>query len=422
MAFNPSVIAALEAGLVATPDDVALRLYLTDLLVQSAEWDRAWGHCAFLLARQPDSTDVLTLAAAVAEGQGNTEGAAAYRRLLDALEPSTSVEAATAASLPASKQEDESASVLAEGDDDYDAFLREVLAEADVDIESPSVLLADVGGLDDVKHRLETSFLVPMRNPELREMYGKSLRGGLLLYGPPGCGKTFLARAVAGELGAHFFAVGLTDVLDMWLGQSERNLHLVFERARRSTPCVLFLDEVDALGQKRSNLTKSAGRNVVVQLLAEMDGVLANNDGVFVLAATNQPWDIDPALRRPGRLDRMLLVLPPDEKARVAILDHHLAGRPVADLDLVRVARATDGFSGADLSMLCEAGAEAALVDSVESGIARPIGTEDLLRALQDVKSSTRPWFDVAKNYALFANSDGTYDDLLGYMRHHRMD
>src|SRR5439155_6627579 len=188
------------------------------------------------------------------------------------------------------------------GGDEFDAFLRELVEETAGDNERPDVTLADVGGLDHVKRQLQTSFLGPMRNPKLRRMYGKSLRGGLLLYGPPGCGKTFLARAVAGELHAHFFAIGLHDVLDMWLGKSEQNLHNVFESARRNTPCVLFLDEVDALGMKRSNLSHSAGRNVVVQLLSELDSTRDDNEGVFVLGATNQPWDIDPALRRPERL------------------------------------------------------------------------------------------------------------------------
>jgi SpoVK/Ycf46/Vps4 family AAA+-type ATPase len=260
-----------------------------------------------------------------------------------------------------------------------------------------------------------------MRNPELQAMYGTSLRGGLLLYGPPGCGKTFLARAVAGELGARFFAVGLHDVLDMWLGQSERRLHAVFDAARRHAPCVLFLDEVDALGLKRSHLSHSAGRGVVVQLLSELDSMVSENRGVFVLGATNQPWDLDPALRRPGRFDRMLLVLPPDEPAREAIIEHHLRDRPTADIDARKVARLTDGYSGADLRLVCESAAELALEASLASGTPRPIDNADLERAAREVKPSTRPWFDVAKNYALFANADGTFDDLLAYMRQHRL-
>ncbi len=306
-------------------------------------------------------------------------------------------------------------------EDEYDAFLRDVLADADVDVERPTLTLADVGGLEEVKRRLNTSFLGPMRNPELRAMYAKSLRGGLLLYGPPGCGKTFLARAVAGELQARFFAVGLHDVLDMWLGNSEQNLHAIFDTARRHAPCVLFLDEVDALGLKRTNLGHSALRNVVVQLLSELDNTRADNEGVFVLGATNQPWDLDPALRRPGRFDRMLLVLPPDEGARSAIIEHHLRDRPTAGIDVRKLAKRTDGFSGADLRLVCESAAEYALESSIESGQPRPIDSSDVERAVRDVKPSTRPWFEVAKNYAMFANEDGTYDDLLSYMRKNRL-
>ncbi|HSK91180.1 MAG TPA: ATP-binding protein [Euzebyales bacterium] len=202
--------------------------------------------------------------------------------------------------------------------------------------------------MDEVKRRLEASFLAPLRHPEIRARFGKSLRGGLLLWGPPGCGKTFIARALAGELGASFYVVGLNDVLDMWIGSSERNLHAVFDTARRNSPCVLFFDEIDALGHKRTQL-RGAGamRGVVNQFLAELDGAGTDNEGVFVLAATNHPWDVDPALLRPGRFDRMLLVLPPDAEAREAILRPHRRGKPTEALDLRRILRATDGFSGA---------------------------------------------------------------------------
>jgi SpoVK/Ycf46/Vps4 family AAA+-type ATPase len=281
--------------------------------------------------------------------------------------------------------------------------------------------LADVGGMEDVKRSLDRTFLGPMRNPELRKMYGKSLRGGLLLYGPPGCGKSFLARATAGELGANFFGVGLHEVLDMWLGQSEHNLHEVFERARRNAPCVLFLDEVDAIGQKRSNLARSSARNVVVQLLTELDGIGSDNDGVFVLAATNQPWDVDAALRRPGRLDRTLVVLPPDEPARARILEVHLRSRPVEPIDVRKLAAATDGYSGADLSLVCESAAEYAIEDSLKTGRARPINADDLRRSINAVTPSTRAWFDLARNFVTFANQTGEYDDLYQYMRQHKL-
>ena len=151
------------------------------------------------------------------------------------------------------------------------------------DVERPALTLADVGGLLDVKERLQVSFLAPMRNPELRKIYGKSLRGGLLLYGPPGCGKTFIARAVAGEIGASFISVGISEVLELWFGASEKNLSELFELARRQTPCVLFFDELDALGQRRSQTRSSMMRTVVNQFLTELDSVGSDNEGVFVL-------------------------------------------------------------------------------------------------------------------------------------------
>jgi SpoVK/Ycf46/Vps4 family AAA+-type ATPase len=302
-------------------------------------------------------------------------------------------------------------SVLPGGDDDYYS-----------DIERPHITLDDVAGMEQVKRRLDTAFLSPMRNPQMREMYAKSLRGGLLLYGPPGCGKTHIARATAGELGAHFLAIGLADVLDMWLGQSERNLHNLFAGARRAAPCVLFLDEVDAIGQKRSLLRNSAGRGAVVQLLTELDSIGSDNEGVFVLAATNAPWDVDPALRRPGRLDRTLLVLPPDGPAREAIFRLHLRDRPVAPgVDVVSLARRTEAYSGADIAHICDSAAEYAMQDSIQSGSPRPIDQRDLERALTEVTRSTVPWFESARNFAMFANEGGIYDELLVYMRKHKL-
>jgi SpoVK/Ycf46/Vps4 family AAA+-type ATPase len=279
------------------------------------------------------------------------------------------------------------------------------------------VRLADVGGLTEVKKRLEASFLAPLRNPELRALYGKSLRGGLLLYGPPGCGKTFLAKAVAGELGASFLHVSLADVLDMYIGQSERNVKELFEVARTSAPCVLFLDELDAIGGKRSLNRSSGARTTVNQLLTELDGVGSDNEGVFVLAATNHPWDVDPALRRPGRLDRTLLVLPPDREAREAILRTHLRDRPVERIDTRRLAKATEGFSGADLAHLCESASENALMESVGSGQVRMIGMADFDQALSEIRPSIGPWVETARNVALYANASGEYDELAKWLR-----
>jgi SpoVK/Ycf46/Vps4 family AAA+-type ATPase len=293
--------------------------------------------------------------------------------------------------------------------------------ESPWEVEREEVTLADVSGMETVKKRLRLAFLEPLKNPDMMKLYGKSLRGGLLLYGPPGCGKTFIARATAGELGARFMAVGLSDVLDMWLGQSERNLHEIFETARRNAPCVLFFDEIDALGRKRSLVRNSAEHNVINQLLAEMDSVKGDNQGLFILAATNHPWDVDTALRRPGRLDRVLLVLPPDRQAREGILRYHLRGRPAEAVDFAWLANKSDGFSGADLAHLCDSATELAMESSIDTGTTRPISMADFKKALKDVKPSTRPWFDIARNYAQFSNEGGAYDDLVHYLRDQKL-
>jgi SpoVK/Ycf46/Vps4 family AAA+-type ATPase len=184
---------------------------------------------------------------------------------------------------------------------------------------------------------------------------------------------------------------------------------------------VLFLDEVDAIGQKRSQLRNTPMRSAVNQLLLELDDVDGGNDGVFLLAATNHPWDVDSALRRPGRFDRTLLVLPPDTSAREAIFRFHLRERPVAGVDPGRLAKRTDGYSGADIAHICETASERALLDSIKRGEARMIGQDDLEAAISEVKPSLGTWFDTARNVALFANEGGAYDDLADYLRKRRL-
>ena len=274
--------------------------------------------------------------------------------------------------------------------------------------------------MNDIKDRLKQSFLVPMRNPELRRAYGAHLRGGLLLWGPPGCGKTFLARALAGEMKARFLSVGLHQILDMWLGNSEKQLHDLFEFARRNAPSVLFFDEVDAIGHSRMNLGRSALRNVVAQLLTELDGVETSNEGIFVVGATNQPWDVDPALRRPGRFDRTMLVLPPDAEARSAILRYHLRDRPLLEVDFSNLADESDGMSGADLRLVCDEAAELALTEAIRTNTVGPITQDQLHSAINSIKPSTRAWMESARNHVRYANHDGEYDELAEFLRRRR--
>lgn len=285
------------------------------------------------------------------------------------------------------------------------------------EIERPKLTFADIGGMDSVKEEIGIKILYPMKHPELYKAYGKTAGGGILMYGPPGCGKTYLARATAGEMGAGFISVGINDVLDMWIGKSERNLHEVFEQARRNSPCVLFFDEVDALGGRRSDMVSGSGRQLINQFLSEMDGVSSSNEGVLILAATNAPWHVDPAFRRPGRFDRILFVPPPDEAGRAGILRLQCAGKPQDNLDFTAVAKKTEHFSGADLKAVLDAAIERRLREAMKTGKPAPLLTKDLLEAVKGLKPTTREWFASARNHALYSNQGGAYDDILKYLR-----
>lgn len=284
------------------------------------------------------------------------------------------------------------------------------------EIERPKIAFNDVGGMDAVKEEIRLKIIYPIQHADLYRSYGKAIGGGILLYGPPGCGKTHLARATAGEIKAGFMNIGINDVLDMWIGQSEKNLHALFDQARRSQPCVMFFDEVDALAASRTDLRQSAGRQAINQFLAELDGVQASNDGLLILAATNAPWHLDSAFRRPGRFDRILFVPPPDAPARAEILRVMLKGKPVDNIDHDQVAKKTDGFSGADLKAVLDVAVEGKLKQAMKEGIPRPLTTKDLLNAAAGIKPSTREWFASARNYALYANQGGAYDDVLKYL------
>ena len=421
MSTDP-VVMALRAAL-SGADSVEIRVALGRRLLDVGQPADALQELERAITLDPANRDALQAAARAAAAAGDPARAQAYELAVSGSAPAAPPGISPVAPVAPADDDRAPGEVRVADPDTAPPRLRLVSNDELPEIErKPEATFADVGGLDDVKQRLNRSFLLPLKQPEVFAKFGKSVRGGLLLYGPPGCGKTFIARALAGEIGARFVSIGLSDVLDMWLGESERKLHELFENARRAAPTVLFLDEVDALGQRRTQLKHSAGRNIVNQLLAEMDGVDSANKDLFVLGATNHPWDIDPALRRPGRFDRMVFVPAPDVQARERILSMRLAKRPTAaTLDLKGLAQRTDGFSGADLAGLVDAATELAFERTVEAGREHPVDDGLLAQALKDARPSTQPWLETARNYALYANEGGSYDDLLAYLKTRRM-
>jgi SpoVK/Ycf46/Vps4 family AAA+-type ATPase len=387
MPVDPELLAGLRAAVEAVPDNLALRLHVATLLLDAGRPAESLEHSSAVLALVP----------------GQPEAAELAGRATAAL-PVTPFP--VTAAFPAA--------ALAQPQHRGATMEQWVLGE----VEEPRTTLADVGGMAAVKRWLSTAFLSSLRDPQMSRLFGRSLRGGLLMYGPPGCGKTFLARALAGELKAGFLRIDLAHVVDMWLGYSRRSVHEIFETARASAPCLLFLDQLDAIGPRRAGRRHSIGRGVVDQLVAELYSASEEHEGVFVVAATEHPWDVDALLRRPGRLDHRLLVLPPDLQAREAIIRAVLDGRPLAeDLEVTALAARTDKYSAADLAQLCEAAAAAALEASIVSNSSRPITWADFTRGLNEIRPSTPPWFDLARDYARFAAEPGSYDDLVTYLR-----
>lgn len=268
------------------------------------------------------------------------------------------------------------------------------------DPERGNVTFADVGGMEELKEEIRLKITYPLQFPDLYKAYGRKTGGGILIYGPPGCGKTLILRAVAGEVPCNYLSVGLHEIFDPYFGSTERNLHQIFETARANAPCVLVFDDIDSLAMDRRQIRESQMRNLVNQFLHEMDGIRSENQRILVIGATNQPWALDPAFRRPGRFDQAIFVAPPDAPARAQIIELLAKDKPIAEFDNTELIEATNGFSGADLKWVFDRAAELALSAAIHTGQPVPITLELLLAVAKAHSPSTAEWFEGVRTHA----------------------
>ena len=282
--------------------------------------------------------------------------------------------------------------------------------------EKYKLTFADVGGLREIKQQANMKIIQPFKNPELFKRFKKSAGGGILLYGAPGCGKSYFARAIAGECGAAFYNIGIEDILDMYVGESEKNIKALFDTLRQNRPCVVFIDEIDALGRKRELLRNSSLTTTINAFLAQMDGVESDNENILIIGATNAPWDVDSAFKRTGRFDRTFFIPPPDRDAREEIFELYLKELPIQELNYQELSQKTDGFSGADIKGIVDRVGEQTIEMILEHGEEIKISQNDLLGIIDKTKASTLEWFSMAKNVIEYANASGVYDELEEYM------
>lgn len=265
------------------------------------------------------------------------------------------------------------------------------------------ITFKDVVGMEKEKKVIYENVILAIRKPELLRAYGKKLGLGVILYGPPGNGKTYLINAIAGETKSNVIIAAINEIVDMYAGNTEKNMHAIFEQARKNTPVIVFFDELDALGTKRDGGSGGDGgsqsymRMAVNQFLQEMDGVQKNPEGIFVIGATNQPWDIDPALKRSKRFGEAIYVPPPDYKTRKGAFKYNTRNMPIAGVSFGRLARATMGFSQADIEEICD---KAALIPAAEedrTGRKRKIVMRDFLFMIKTHGNTLDEWYAMIK-------------------------
>jgi SpoVK/Ycf46/Vps4 family AAA+-type ATPase len=381
----------LRESLVDEPENISLRVKLASAYLEIEEFEKAETQIDFILKLEPENSDAKMLQELVVRHKSHN--------IQESADKDTNSNSSQAL-----KMLNEDSGEL--GPNNW--------------FEKPKVNFGQVGGMGELKEEIKVSIIYPFEKPDLYKKYGKKVGGGILLYGPPGCGKTHIARATAGEIQAEFLSIGIEEVLDMYIGQSEKKIHQLFEEARELSPTVMFFDEVDALSADR--LKTGSKTSLVNQFLTEMDGVESRNENLLVVGATNSPWQVDPAFRRPGRFDKVLFVPPPDKLARAEIFKIYLRDKPIESLDYLYLAEMTDLFSGADIYKVCDLASEKVMREIIGGKEERNIKMEDILDSIKSTNSSIKDWFATARNFAKFANESGTYTPVLEFLKKHKLD
>lgn len=282
---------------------------------------------------------------------------------------------------------------------------------------TPRYRFKDVAGMDKLKQEIAVKILYPFKFPFVYKFFNKDIGGGILMYGPPGCGKSLIAEATAGEANVNFFHVKASDVKSKYVGETEKNIAKLFEDARKNQPCIIFFDEFEALGQDRATAGKY-NKGGVSQLLTEMDGVGNKNQQILLLAATNEPWNIDSALKREGRFGTTIFVPPPDKNSRASIMCQHMSKIPREQaIDYAKLSLLTENMSGADIKSIVNKAVEKTILQCLDNGKLRGIGTQDLLDAIRDIKPTLETWFAKSTRQVRFFNQQDMYPELIKYAK-----
>jgi transitional endoplasmic reticulum ATPase len=405
----------LEQRLLTAPFDAGLRKAYAQLLLSQGDAVAALAQAELLCQQHPSASEVQVLRARTLLAAGHkAEALTAYTkaRALDDFESAPDLDG-----LVASAQSSQGPHLHVVGGKAAEATVTAIQQAPQEKVRFSSIV-----GMESLKKTIRLRIIEPYLNPGVFARFRMQPGGGILLYGPPGCGKTMIARAIANECNAAFISVGISDVLNMWLGESERNLAALFDKARSQQPCVLFFDELDALAYSRSKAGSASARTVVNEFLAQLDGIGRENRGLLILAATNMPWDVDSAMKRPGRFARQVFVPPPDALAREAMLQIKLTGVPVEEgVDFKRLAQATEHCSGADMDGFIDLAKESAVADNLLSRTERSLQTSDFEAALKEIQPSTLDWLRTVRNVVKYAGEDVSYKDVEAYLKETRL-